>query len=430
METKKNHCFDYTWIIIGVSFLMVMVCLGFASSTKSLFPDEIAKDLGTERSLVAIGESCRYIATAVVNLFFGVLVVKFGPHKLIFAGFASLVSSMLLYSFATELWQIYLAGTLLGIGFSWTTTTMVGYVVGIWCAGKKGTIMGAILASNGIGGAIAIQLVGRLIDPNVTGSYRNAYRMIAIVIAVTAVVVLLLFRNRPKHAEELSPITSAKKRGRDWVGVNFSKAVRRWYFWGACVCIFCSGLILQGSHGIVAMHFKDVGIDYSAVTGLLSFGSILLAGAKILTGILYDRFGLRIAASLCTVFAVISTILLAMIRDSETGFILAIVYMVVCQLGTPLETIMLPLYASDLFGNHSYAKVLGIFVSVNVAGYAVGAPAFNLCYDVFGSYAPALILVSCVMAAVLVLLQFVISAAHREQKKIETALCEEERVAL
>ncbi|MBQ2999931.1 MAG: MFS transporter [Clostridia bacterium] len=421
---------DYTWVVIAVCFLMVMVCLGFASSTKSLFPDEIAKDLGTERSLVAIGESCRYVATAIVNLFFGVLVAKFGPRKLIFAGFASLVSSMFLYSFATELWQIYLAGTLLGIGFSWTTTTMVGYVVGLWCSGKKGTIMGAILASNGIGGAIAIQLVGRLIDPNVTGSYRNAYRMIAIVIAVTAVIVLIFFRNRPKNVEAIAPATSAKKRGRDWVGIEFSAAVRKWYFWGACVCIFCSGLILQGSHGIVAMHFKDVGIDYSAVTGLLSFGSILLAGAKILTGILYDRFGLRVAASLCTMFAVISTFLLSMVRDGTTGFVLAIVYMVVCQLGTPLETIMLPLYASDLFGNHSYAKVLGIFVSVNVAGYAIGAPAFNLCYDIFGSYVPALILVACVMAAVLVLLQFVISAAHKEQKKIESAFCEEERVAL
>ena len=211
------------------------------------------------------------------------------------------------------------------------------------------------------------------------------------------------------------------------MGIEFSTAVRRWYFWGACVCIFCSGLILQGSHGIVAMHFKDVGIDYSAVTGLLSFGSLLLACAKLLTGVLYDKFGLRVAASICTFFAVASTFLLAMIRDPETGFILAIVYMVICQLGTPLETIMLPLYASDLFGNHSYAKVLGIFVSVNVAGYAIGAPAFNLCYDIFGSYMPALLLVACVMTAILVFLQFVISAAHKEQKIIENELLKEEK---
>ena len=79
--------FDYTWIIIISSFIMVMISLGFTSSTKSLFPDEIAKELGVTRSLVSIGESCRYIATAVVNVFFGFLVQKFGPKKLICGGY-------------------------------------------------------------------------------------------------------------------------------------------------------------------------------------------------------------------------------------------------------------------------------------------------------------------------------------------------------
>lgn len=418
-DVKMKRKIDYTYVIVALCFLMVLVCLGFASSTKSLFPDEIAKDLETERSLVAIGESCRYIATAIVNLFFGVLVAKFGPRKLIFAGFFSLVSATLLYSFATELWQIYIAGTLLGLGFAWTTTTMVGYVVGRWCPERKGTIMGIILASNGIGGAIAIWLVGRMIDPTVVGTYRNAYRMIAAVISVTAVIVLIFFRNEPKEEREVSALPTKKKRGRDWNGIEFSKATHRWYFWGACVCIFCSGLILQGSHGIVAMHFKDVGIDYAAVMGMMSFGSILLASAKLLTGILYDKFGLRVSATLCTALAVISTLMLAMVNKSSTGFMLAVAFTVVGQFALPLETVMLPLYASDLFGNHSYAKVLGIFVSVNVAGYAIGAPVFNLCYDVFGSYAPALLLVAGMMTAVLVLLQFVISAAHKEQKRIE-----------
>ncbi len=416
---KRN--FDYTRIIISVCFLMVLVCLGFASSTKSLFPDEIAKELGTERSLVAIGESCRYITTAVVNLFFGILVVKFGPRKLISAGFLSLVSATLLYSFATELWQIYIAGTLLGLGFAWTTTTMVGYVVGLWCPERKGTVMGMILASNGIGGSIAIQLVGRMIDVNVVGSYRNAYRMIAIVIAVTAVIVLIFFRNSPKKSSVKTPNQSNKSRGKDWVGIEFSDAIHKWYFWGICLCIFCSGLILQGSHGIVAMHYKDVGIDYSAVTGMLSFGALLLAAAKFLTGFLYDKFGLRTSATLCTALAIISTLMLAMVQGNKTGIALAVAFTVVGQFALPLETVMLPLYASDLFGNRSYAKMLGIFVSMNTAGYAVGAPAFNLCYDIFGSYVPALLLVAGLMAVLLVLLQFVISAAHREQKKIETS---------
>ena len=189
---------------------MVMISLGFTSSTKSLFPDEIAKDLEVERSLVAIGESCRYITTAIVNLFFGFLVVKFGPKKLICGGFVSLIASMLLYSFANNLIVIYIAGSLLGAGLSFTATTMVGYIVGTWCSENKGTIMGIVLASNGFGGAIAVQIVGRMIKPDVIGSYRNAYRLIAIVLAVTLLILLIFLRDKPKDYDKSAPKKSSE----------------------------------------------------------------------------------------------------------------------------------------------------------------------------------------------------------------------------
>lgn len=419
MINRNKLSQNYKWVIVALCFLMVMISLGFASSTKSLFPDEIAKDLNTERSLVSVGESMRYIATSVVNIFFGFLVVKFGPKKLILAGFASLVCATLLYSFAHSLPLIYLAGALLGIGFSWTTTTMVGYVVEIWCSENKGTIMGIILASNGIGGAVAIPLVGGLIDPNQTGTYRNAYRLIAAVLFGAMLLILILFRDKPKGATLPVSQGKKKKRGRDWAGIPFSEALRKPYFWGALLCIFMTGMILQGVGGVVAMHMKDVGIDYGTVKGLMSFSSLLLAGAKFLTGFLYDRFGLRLTASLCTVFAIIASFLLALIQNNDLGFILAVTYVVFGQLALPLETIMLPIYAADLFGRASYAKMLGIFVSVNTAGYALGAPILNLCYDMFNSYTPALFLTGFLMLGNLVLLQFLISAGHREQKRVE-----------
>ena len=426
----KGKKFDYTWVMVGACFLMVAVALGFASSTKSLFPSKIADSLsaihGTEigRGLVTITESIRYVTTAIVNLFFGKLVKKLGTRLMVALGFVSLVLSMLSYSYATELWLVYVAGAFLGLGLAWTTTTMVGYVVGIWCARSKGTIMGAILASNGLGGAIAIQVAGYFIEQGIDG-YRDAYRVCALVIGITGIIVVSLFRSKPK-VQEIGDVENEKKRGKDWAGIPFSAAVRKFYFWGALVCIFFSGMILQGTHGIVAMHLEDVGIDYGAVKSLLSFGSIILASAKFLTGFVYDKWGLRVSANFCTAIAVVTTFLLAAIKGDDLGFVLAVIFTVVSQYALPLETIMLPIYASDLFGQRSYAEVLGLFVSVNTAGYAVGSPLMNLCYDAFSSYVPALIIVGCIMAAVFVLLQFVISSAHKEQKRVMAELAENE----
>ena len=188
------------------------------------------------------------------------------------------------------------------------------------------------------------------------------------------------------------------------------------------LCIFCTGLILQGTGGISAMHMKDVGVDYDRVKALLSFGSLFLAISKFLTGFLYDRFGLRVTATTCTLFAIVSGFILIAVQPTNLGFVLAVVYVILHQCALPLETIMLPIYAADLFGQKSYSKVLGICVSVNVAGYACGGYLMNLCFDIFKSYIPALYIVGFLMVAILILLQIVISAAHREQKRIEAEL--------
>ena len=411
----------YVTVILGT--MMVMVTLGFVSSTRSLFPDEIARELGVSRSAVVVGESLRYISTSIVNVFFGALIAKFGEKKMITLGFASLIASVLLYATAETLVGIYVGGILLGIGFSQTTTAMVGYIVGKRFTENKGTVMGAMLASNGIGGAVAIQIVGGLIDPAVVGSYRRAYFVIAVVLAVAMLIVLIFYRGTPDKAAPIvaknAPIDSTPSS--EWQGIPFCEAKRQFSFYGALVCIFFSGMILQGTHGIVAMHFKDVGLDYDKIKWLLSAGSFILAGTKLATGICYDRFGLRVTASACTAISVISSLILAFTTGNEWGLILAGIYTVISPFALPLETVMLPIYANELFGKHSYSKILGIFVSVNTAGYAVGAPVMNLCYDVLGSYKYALIVISVIMSAVFVLLQAVISASAKARTSMEGA---------
>ena len=66
---------------------------------------------------------------------------------------------------------------------------------------------------------------------------------------------------------------------------------------------------------------------------------------------------------------------------------------------------MLPIYAQGLFGQKAYHKVLGIFVSANVAGYALGAPVLNLFYDTLGNYRLAFACACALMLVVLVVMQ-------------------------
>ena len=419
-ETKKKHL-DYKWVIVGVCFLTIMITLGFCSSTKSLYLDVVTKKLGIDRSLFSLNDTCRFVANAIVNLFFGALVMKFGTKKLMLAGIVCLTGSMVCYSLANSLIVFYLGGVLLGIGFSWTGTTMIGCVINKWCKENRGTIMGAVLAANGIGGAIAIQLLSPIIEAG-GESYRNAYLISGLAVLCVGVIILIFMKEAPKYYVQSRPVQKKKKgRGEPWPGVPFEKAKATPYFYVALVCIFFTGFCLQGITGIAKAHMRDMGLTAEYVAYAMSFHSLALAGFKFLTGFIYDKLGLRFTTSMCSITAAVVMFLLAIITNSPMGMAIAMIYSIFSALALPLETIMLPIYAADLFGEHSYEKVLGLFVSINVCGYALGSPAVNLCFDLVGTYKPILFACAAIMLAVTAVMQFVISKAHKVRTEVVAA---------
>ena len=324
------------------------------------------------------------------------------------------------------MFTLYLAGALLGVGFAWTTTTMVGYVVNIWSRKNKGTIMGAILASNGLGGAIAMQIVNPIVfNESGATTYKDAYLLITAILTVVLLLIIVFFKDRPKSIEEESEsAVAAAKNGhnRDWVGIESSVAFKKGYFYGAAVCVFFSGFILQSVTGVTQVHMRDIGMDPAFVANVASIGSVLLAGSKFLMGFLYDKCGLRITVSICSVSGVIIMLLLLLLTNSIEGQILSIVYYIFTAIALPLETVMLPIITAELFGERSYSKMLGIVVAISTAGYATGPILMNMCFDIFGSYNYAFIISATAMLFVVFGFQLVISAAKRERKRVEAEL--------
>ena len=114
--------------------------------------------------------------------------------------------------------------------------------------------------------------------------------------------------------------------------------------------------------------------------------------------------------------------LLAMVTNSVQGQVYAMIYGIFSSMALPLETIMLSLITMDLFGLQSFDKILGIVAALNTAGYAVGAPLMNVCYDAFGTYVPFIWACVGIMAAVTVMYQYVITAASKQRRQIEASV--------
>ena len=417
---KQPKRFHYAWVIFAISFLSVFTSLGFCSSPKSLFLAAITEDLGIPRSLFSIGNSCRFITTAVINLFFGRLVAKFGPRKLIAAGFTCLTLSNLIGAVSNGIFGFYVSNVFLGLGLAWSTTSLVGIVVEKWFTSSKGTVMGFILAANGLGGAISSQIFSRIIYDKVDG-WRTAYFVAAAIMVAVGLIIVLLMRNKPEdintHALGDGTVSKKKQRGREWIGIDAHDAFRKPYFYVCAVCVFLTGMILQSAAGISSAHMKDQGISPDVIANAMSIGSLVLMVSKMSTGACFDRFGLRVTMIFCNVCAIVAIGMLAFVDNGIT----ATIYKIIVAFGLPLETIMLPLIAKECFGQKSYAFLMGLMVSFNTLGYSVGSPLMNLIFDMTGTYSGGLIFMAGFLVVVAVVMQFVITAAHKERARVEAA---------
>lgn len=423
-QTTKKIRIDYSWVIISLSFLIVATSLGLCSSGRNLYLTAITDALDIPRGAFSLTNTIRYFTTSFINIFFGKLVYQFGTKKLICAGFCSLIAFAVINILAYDLFVFYIGSVFLGIGVSWTSTAMASTVVNRWCKTNKGTITGAILAANGIGGAIAVQIITPMIfeEGNPFG-YRNSYCFVAIILAVVLALVIILFRENPKGESEKTVVVEKKRkaRGTGWIGMDYKTAVKKPYFYLAIVCMFCTGMALQGLGGISFPHMYDIGIDVGFVATISGISSILLTVSKFSAGFMYDRAGMKISMNIAYFCAFISITGLILITNTPTGYIIAMVRSVFGSFALPLETVMLPLFAMELFGNKEYEKFVGIFYSASTAGFAVGSPFGNVCYDLFDSYNLAFAVFGLMLIFVTVTMQFVLSAANRDKKRIEEA---------
>ncbi len=411
-DDNVNKKFEYKWVMAGLCTLMVLAGLGFCNSAKALYVDPVSKFYDVERTVFSFNDTIRYLSTAAANMFFGKLILKYGTKKLITVGFLAMIIATVIFAFAPNIPVFFIGSFLLGIGIAFTTTSMVGVVVNRWFTENKGAVTGFALAASGIGGAIATQILAPFIFESASG-FKKSYLVCTLVVTVAAVLVLILFKEKPLEGN--TPVKKA--RSFSWEGLEFSEATKKPYFYGAVICVFLSGLALQGMSGSAATHIKDVGIDADYTALVLSVHLFALAFSKFLTGFLYDKFGLRCTVCITAGAGIFVMLLLSFLTNTFAGRILSMVYGVVSALALPMETVLIPLYASDLLGQKSFDKAMGIFAGVNTAGFALGAPIINSFFDAFGSYKYGFILFALIMLIVLVGFQFVISAAHKEREK-------------
>lgn len=419
--TLKKFRFDYKWVVLAVCFLMEFLCLGFCSSNMGLYTAPVTDALQIDRLDYSFWSSIRYAVQVVMALFFGIIVNRFGIKKMIFAGLCALTGATLLRAFSTNIWHIYLAGALHGFGIVYVGSTMAGTIVRRWFQQDIGKYTGIVMSANGIGGAIAAQIVSPIINNGEVFGYRKAYLLSAAIALAVSVVILLFIKDNPAQTAAIPGKKKKQPKTALWTGIDYAVAKKKGYFYIAAVLVFLTGISLQSIGSITLVYMTDLGIDPVFIAAMATISSLVLTCSKLIAGASYDKWGLRIALLICQIAAFITFVLKGLLNNSTLGLVFATTATVLSSLALPLETVMIPLLTNDLFGSASYDKILGVFMAMNSLGLCLGSPLGELLRKLTGSYRFCFWFFSLVMVIVIVSWQFILRIANKEKQAILAA---------
>ncbi len=413
MFVLEKKVLDYKWVVAVLTFLVMFVGLGFCSSAKNAYFQPVAEALGFSRGAFGLSDTFRYATTAITTMFFHRLVERFGTKKLMCAGLVFYAMSMLVNSVSNTLIGFYVGGIFLGLGVAFAASTMASVIINKWFTKNKGTVLGVVLAANAAGSAVAILLLEPLIYSDGLG-YKNAYFITAVAVLIVFAIFAVFYKD--KKVDGTSENTKSDKKDRvktDWEGFEYEELAKKPAYYA--VIISLAVYALMSVSPVATPHFKDIGFSGEFIALSLSIGMVGLAASKILVGIIYDRWGVKIAVNICLFMALAAKLILFFLT-AETGA-LAITYTVLISIATPLETVMISIIVLELFGKKSFNKALAITTSLFTVGHALNAPLLNLPYDFMNNYNISFIASTVASVIIIFVMNFSMHSLKKDAKK-------------
>ena len=405
---KNEGYFDFRWIIVGVSFVLLALTYGATAYSFSVFFVALLKEFGWNRSITGGAFSVFLVLHGVAGPFIGSMVDRFGPRKVFMLGALLLGTGLALCSLIHRWWEFYICFSVVtALGVSFLGFVPNATMIQQCFREKRGYAMGVISSGIGFGMFICVPLIQYLIN---RAGWRMTYRIIAVFIPLITFSMMIAFlRKFPRT------IASGEAKGenthtfiKDSLIVDKEWASRRWtvrqaartkQFWLLWLSLFLSNFTIYSVLTHQVAFFIDQGLSAliaSYIAGIIGIVSIV---GKIVWGGLSDKIGREVTYLAGTVCSVCGMILLIAFTVGPNAYI-PYLYALIFGLGYAAVTALSPLVTADFFEGQAYGSIFGVlFMSINLGG-ACGVWFTGFLYDQTRSYVPAFtILIACTLCA-------------------------------
>ncbi|KAI8805390.1 major facilitator superfamily domain-containing protein [Cladochytrium replicatum] len=337
------------------------------------------------------------LATGTLYLFgilSGRLAERFGFRTMLSIGSLFLVLSLVLASFATEVWHLLLTqGFMFGLGSSIAFFPAVS-LPSQWFDKRRSIATGVAMSGSGIGGFIFAIAVGKLL---VTVDFRWTLRIIALIVLVSMSVVILLVRVR---------IPPKPRGGTDWSVFKDSRFILLLIMGLFANFGFFVPYIFLPSYGV-----KQIGLTLEQGSFILSITNLGSAAGRIALGMGADQyFGTINMLTICMLTGAMCVLVWWPFTDSF-GNLLSFGFVSAFFSGGFAS--MMPVVMAGLFGVERLPSLMGTLYTTSAVGTVAGSPVAGAIIDAEG-WIPAMIYTGCLTLTSITFLLIVRFMASRK----------------
>lgn len=365
------------WRIVAVCFLLATFGWGLGFYGQSVYVAELQRAHGWSASLISSATTFFYLFGAVLVVFVGEAVSKYGPRFGLIAGTLAMSAAAVAIGAVREPWQLYLANAVLAFGWAGASLAMITNTISLWFDHKRGMAISLALNGASFGGIVGVPLLVTLIGHI---GFASAMYAAAGAMLVLLVPVILLVVGRPPDLHGGQATAKAKPQS--------STQIRSWALRdvGFLTVTIAFALVLFAQVGFIVhlISFLDPVIGRERAAVAVAVLTAMAVVGRVLFSMVIDRLDQRLASALS--FLSQAAALCVVINLHNDYVLIAACAVFGFSVG---NLITLPsLIVQREFDSASFGVLISLNTAINQVTYAFGPGVVGALRDWSGGYGP------------------------------------------
>lgn len=381
--------------VVATCFVMAIFCWGFGFYGQGVYLAELRRLHHWPASLISGAATVYYLFGALLVMFVGDALARFGPRRVVLVGMACLGISAALVGQVTAPWQLYADYLLMAVGWATMSVASISTIAGMWFSKRRGLAISLALTGASFGGILGtpalVFAIGRV-------GFASTLLIAVAVMAIVLVPMVWAWIRRPNEAGGSTVARSGAAISA--AGWTRGRALRSFAFWTVSAP-FSLALLAQAGFLVHQIAFLEprMGRDEAGIA--VSLTTIMAVAGRVVLGFVIDRLDQRIVSALC--FTSQAAALFVLTRTQAPTVLLVCCAIFGLSVG---NIITLPaLVIQREFDASAFALLIGFSTAITQFTYSFGPGLLGFVRDATGQYETAILLcpVLELLAAVLVL---------------------------